>query len=110
MAGGFRIEVEMSANRPAPEHRRPTTFEIPGVMMWTAEPAIAIPPRTVIIGHLFKRGPPRRRVEAFDAADACGLAANDAQQLLRPYWGGYVLVHAEPEVRSEARCGGKRGG
>ncbi len=96
MVGGFRIEVEMSANCPAPERRRPPTFEIPGVMIWTAEPAIAVPPRTVIIGHLFTRGPPSRRVEAFEAGEGDGLAANDAQRLLRQYWGGYVMVHADP--------------
>lgn len=86
----------MTANPPAPKRQQPATFEIPGVRIWTAEPAIAIPPRTVIIGHLFTRGPPSRRVEAFEHGEGDALAANDAQRLLRQYWGGYLMVHADP--------------
>lgn len=97
MPGGFRIEVQLTGNSPVGKLQRPPTFEIPGARIWTAEPAIEIPPRTVIIGHLFTRGPPSRRVETFEPGAGDALAANDAHRLLRQYWGGYLMVHAGPE-------------
>ncbi len=96
MAGGFRIEVELAAQSSAMTRQRRPTFEIPGAAIWTAEPAITIPPRTVIIGHLFSRGPPSCRIVDFEPGEGDGLAANGAHRLLTRYWGGYLMVHADP--------------
>lgn len=96
MAGGFRIEVEFAATIQAQDRQPQPTFEIPGVKIWSTEPAIAIPPRTYFVGHVFTRGPPSRRVTAFEPGEGDALAANHAQRLLRRYWGGYLMVHADP--------------
>ncbi|HET6523516.1 asparagine synthase-related protein [Sphingopyxis sp.] len=50
---------------------------------------------TAIIGYLFKRGPPSRRVMEFSPDEAERLSKSGGRSLLREYWGGYVMIRAD---------------
>lgn len=94
MAGGFRISLSLAANE-AELHRvrgyRPPDFAQPGVALWSSEPLIGMEMGGVVIGHLFTRGPPSRRVNALGPEETRRLTDNP-RSLLADYWGGYVMV------------------
>ena len=60
---------------------------------------MAVDARTVIIGHLFTRGPPSRRVTTLQAIGSEKLLADRGRMLLAEYWGGYVLAHLSVDGR-----------
>src|SRR3546814_8517831 len=66
-------------------------------MLWSDEPMIVIDARTVVLGYLFRKGPPSVRVRERAGEDGSELAAANGRALITGYWGGYVFVH----VRSE---------
>lgn len=96
MAGGFYIDFNVASGRPSEGHRifgRPPDFTVANVMLWSDEPMIAIDARTVVLGYLFRKGPPSVRVREGAGADGSTLAAANGRALLTGYWGGYVFVH-----------------
>ncbi|HET6523210.1 asparagine synthase C-terminal domain-containing protein [Sphingopyxis sp.] len=54
---------------------------------------------TVVVGHLFKRGSPSRRITNLQEIGSEKLLADRGRMLLADYWGGYVLVHARADGR-----------
>src|SRR3546814_11247816 len=56
---------------------------------------IQIDPQTIIIGHLFSRGPPSRRIVSLSPGESQRLAADKARLLLDGYWGGYLMVRID---------------
>ncbi len=98
MAGGFQIEIALQPERELlarSRATRPPTFAFAGVRLWSDEPIIQIDPQTIIIGHLFSRGPPSRRIVSLSPGDGRRLAADKARLLLTAYWGGYVMVRID---------------
>ena len=96
MAGGFYIDFNVASGRPSEGHRifgRPPDFTVANVMLWSDEPMIAIDARTVVLGYLFRKGPPSVRVREGAGADGSALAAANGRALLTGYWGGYIFVH-----------------
>lgn len=67
--------------------------------IWASEPFLAIDEHTVLIGHLFRRGPPSRRVTNLQEIGSEKLLANCGRALLADYWGGYVVVHKGTDGR-----------
>lgn len=100
MSGGFRIEIALqpgsnfSARHGA---ARPPTFTHANVRLWSDEPTIQIDPQTIIIGHLFTRGPPSKRIANLLAGEGQRLAADKGRVLLADYWGGYVMVRIDED-------------
>ena len=96
MAGSFYIDINVTAEKPSAGQEifgRAPDFTAANVMLWSNEPMIAIDARTVIIGYLFRKGPPSVRVREGAGMDGDALAAADGQALITGYWGGYVFVH-----------------
>lgn len=102
MAGGFLIDVafrpdDLSAARagsmPLP------TFSAAGVRLWSDEPTVQIDPQTIIVGHLFSRGPPSTRMMRLPPGEGSRLAADKGRSLLTRFWGGYVMVHVDDAGR-----------
>ncbi|WP_197409114.1 asparagine synthase-related protein [Sphingopyxis sp. A083] len=60
---------------------------------------MAIDEHTVLIGHLFRRGTPSRRVTSLEEIGSETLLADRGRRLLADYWGGYVLVHESADGR-----------
>src|SRR3546814_13490574 len=54
---------------------------------------IVIDARTVVLGYLFRKGPPSVRVRERAGEDGSELAAANGRALITGYWGGYVFVH-----------------
>lgn len=98
MPGGFRIEIALQPDSSFPaRHRatRPPTFMHANLRLWSDEPTIQIDPQTLIIGHLFTRGPPSRRIASLRSGEGERLAADKGRVLLADYWGGYVMVRID---------------
>ncbi|WP_037515040.1 asparagine synthase-related protein [Sphingopyxis sp. LC81] len=98
MTGGFYIDFNAESGKPSEGQSifgRPPDFTVANVMLWSNEPMIAIDARTVVLGYLFRKGPPSVRVHegAGAGADGSALAASSGRALLTGYWGGYIFVH-----------------
>lgn len=101
MPGGFHIHV---ARRPgsAVDYGGPTKpqlFAHGNLRIWASEPSVSIDEHTVLIGHLFRKGPASRRVTDLQGIGSEKLLADRGRALLAEYWGGYVLVHESPDGR-----------
>src|SRR3546814_16479347 len=98
MAGGFQIEIERQVGSEFSARSgamRPPTFAYAGVRLWSDEPMIQIDPQTIIIGHLFSRGPPSSRIVSLSPGEGQRLADDKARLLLDGYWGGYLMVRID---------------
>src|SRR3546814_1707588 len=98
MAGGFYIDVNVAAGKPSEGHeifQRAPDFTVANVMLWSDEPMIVIDARTVVLGYLFRKGPPSVRVRERAGEDGSELAAANGRALITGYWGGYVFVHVK---------------
>ncbi|KTE17802.1 asparagine synthase C-terminal domain-containing protein [Sphingopyxis sp. H115] len=96
MAGGFYIDIGAPAGKPTKGQEifgRAPDFTAANVMLWSDEPMIAIDARTVVLGYLFRKGPPSVRVRERSGVDGDALAAGHGRALITGYWGGYVFVH-----------------
>ncbi|HEX7791262.1 MAG TPA: asparagine synthase-related protein, partial [Afipia sp.] len=95
MAGGFHLHIARrhgsTADYSGPA--RPQLLASGNLCVWAREPFIAVDARTVIIGHLFTRARPSRRVTNLQAIGSEKLLADRGRVLLTQYWGGYVMVH-----------------
>lgn len=101
MAGGFHLHIARRHGS-TPDYcgpARPQILASGNLGVWAREPFVAIDERTVIIGHLFTRGPPSRRVTNLQAIGSENLLADRGRMLLAQYWGGYVMVHASADGR-----------
>ena len=96
MAGGFYIDIDAAAGKHSEGQktfgRRPD-FAAANVKLWSDEPMVAIDARTVVLGYLFRKGPPSVRVREGAGVDGSALAAANGRALITGYWGGYVFVH-----------------
>ncbi|SBV32738.1 Asparagine synthase [uncultured Sphingopyxis sp.] len=96
MTGGFYIDVNLAAGKPSEGQeifQRAPDFTAANVMLWSDEPMIVIDARTVVLGYLFRKGPPSVRVRKGAGEDGSALAAANGRALITGYWGGYVFVH-----------------
>ncbi|MHA4836618.1 asparagine synthase-related protein [Sphingopyxis sp. MSC1_008] len=96
MAGGFYIDINVTAEKPSSGQEifgRAPDFTAANVMLWSDEPMVAIDARTVILGYLFRKGPPSVRVRDWAGVDGSALVAANGRELINGYWGGYVFVH-----------------
>src|SRR3546814_10784977 len=86
MAGGFYIDVNVAAGKPSEGHeifQRAPDFTVANVMLWSDEPMIVIDARTVVLGYLFRKGPPSVRVRERAGEDGSELAAANGRALIR---------------------------
>lgn len=60
--------------------------------VWSDGPAISLGKRGVIVGHLFTRTLPSRRVTHIEQAEYEKLERSSFRSLVRDYWGGYVAI------------------
>lgn len=96
MAGGFYIDFNGAAGKPSEGQRvfgRPPDFTAASVMLWSDEPMIVIDARTVVLGYLFRKGPPSVRICEWTGVAGSALAAANGRALITGYWGGYVFIH-----------------
>jgi len=70
----------------------PLVFEGVGVAVWASGPAIDLGKCGCIVGHLFTRSRPSKRVEQLGEAEIDKIAASGGRSLISDYWGGYVAV------------------
>ncbi|PAL24285.1 asparagine synthase-related protein [Sphingopyxis sp. GW247-27LB] len=103
MAGGYRIQLGSSAKSvalSAHDADLRVSFERAGMRVWSNEPILEISEDAWIIGHLFTRGPPSRRVSRIPDAVLDRFRATGGRSLLRDFWGGYLLIQADGEGRA----------
>ncbi|WP_374551393.1 asparagine synthase-related protein [Sphingobium yanoikuyae] len=62
------------------------------INLWTSDPAVMIGTQGAIIGHLFTRALPSRRIRELNAAETNAAIVTHGQSLIRDYWGGYVAI------------------
>lgn len=98
MSGGYIIEVprragdELVGARAGDVPVFPPAFLHSALRVWSDEPVIPLGAHGCIIGHLFTRELPSRRVWQIDPADAALVIASEGQSLISSHWGGYVLA------------------
>lgn len=101
MAGGFHIRIARPRGSTAtcygPERRQ--ILAEGSLQVSASDPFVPIDTNTVLIGHLFTRGPPSRRVTDLQEVGSDKLLADRGRKLLADYWGGYVLVHKSADGR-----------
>ncbi|MCW6530721.1 asparagine synthase-related protein [Sphingomonas sp. MMSM20] len=68
----------------------PRVFSSERVHVWGSEHCVAIGDRSCLIGHLFTRTRPSRRVSSFSQPEVEAILASRGASLMRDYWGGYV--------------------
>ena len=96
MAGGFYIDIDAPGGKPSKGRQifgRPPDFASANVMLWSNEPIIVIDEKTVVLGYLFRKGPPSVRLHEGGGMDGRSLAAANGRALISGYWGSYVFVH-----------------
>lgn len=70
----------------------PLIFEGIGVAVWASGPVLDLGKRGCVIGHLFTRSRPSKRVAQLGEAEIDKIAASGGRSLVSDYWGGYVAV------------------
>lgn len=98
MAGGFRIEIVLrpdAAPKAGGRFARSPDFRSGRMALWSDEPIVPAGISTLILGHLFRKGPPSSRVFNLDYASAAKLCEDRGCALLSHFWGGYLFVHAD---------------
>lgn len=99
MRGGYRIDLQPMVGN-APRLSSGTQgFALPGVTIHSNEPMIRLGDQGYVIGHLFTRGPPSRRIGELDRTALARIEASAGRALLSDYWGGYVMVLTDSEGR-----------
>lgn len=99
MAGRFIIDINPVAScqaRSVSDMGEPS-FNDPAVRVWSHLPVIGIGSTGCIIGHLFSRKLPRRRVLEFDMETAHAIEASKGRMLLEEFWGAYVAAFVDPD-------------
>lgn len=100
MRGGYSIQLpRRTGSQPAdqsPGAARPV-FRHPEMTIWSAEPTIALGKHGCIIGHLFTRELPSRRIRAVDGDMLARILRSGGRSLLSECWGGYVAAFVEPD-------------
>ncbi|MFN3820424.1 asparagine synthase-related protein [Blastomonas sp.] len=94
MAGHFRIELSSGSEAGAgtdPTNGCPA-FVDPAVRVWSDTPVIRIGDHGCIIGHLFERVEPSRRITTLDDVTVQAILASEGRSLLTDFWGAYVAV------------------
>lgn len=106
MAGGFRIDLPRRGSEGPPaaiyENIQATApvFTHPAMTVWSDEPFISLGDHGCIIGHLFARGLPSRRIRHADDAMIADIYRTGGQSLIASHWGGYVLALVAGEGRT----------
>ncbi|EKU75012.1 asparagine synthase-related protein [Sphingobium yanoikuyae] len=62
------------------------------ISLWTSDPVVMIGTQGAIIGHLFTKALPSRRIKELDAAETNAAIITHGQSLIRDYWGSYVAI------------------
>lgn len=94
MSGRYLCAAGMDAGAricPAPADL-PLVFEGIGVAVWASGPVVDLGKRGCIVGHLFTRTRPSKRVEQLYEAEIDKVAASGGRSLVSDYWGGYAAV------------------
>lgn len=76
----------------APAEMLPVQFATGFVEVRTAAPIIKLGEGGCIIGHLFSRDIPSRRITHIEPAQSMRILLSAGRSLLTDYWGGYVAV------------------
>ena len=100
MPGGYRIHLPRGASEASnadDEQARSPTFAHLAMTIWSDEPSISLGDHGCIIGHLFTRHLPSRRVDRLDRAAVDRILASHGRSLLTDYWGGYLLALVLPD-------------
>lgn len=90
--GGYRISLPRSIAGPAPDLPSGAIYSHATMTVWTEEPVISLGGHGCIIGRIFTRELPSRRVEVADPEMVDAIVRTDGRVLLNEYWGGYVLA------------------
>lgn len=83
---------EVSPTAIAPPQMLPVVFATGYVEVRTAGPIIKLGEAGCIIGHLFSRDIPSRRITQIEPALSTRILLSAGRSLLTDYWGGYVAV------------------
>lgn len=67
-------------------------FSFRGTEVWSTAHVVKLGENGVVIGHLFSRSLPSRRVITIAPQDVDRIIASKGENLLQDYWGGYVAV------------------
>ncbi len=81
------------------ESGMPIAFSSPHICVWASHDVIQLAEGGVLIGHLFARTLPSRRVTELPPAKARRILGTDGAELFRDYWGGYVAFLQHPNGR-----------
>ena len=99
MPGRYLVELPLRAlsrrdrAKPAMLERR---YHHPAASIWSDTPIIALGDRGCIVGHLFSRTIPSRRIRRLDSGALDRIFHTDGHALLTDYWGGYVAIYISP--------------
>ena len=70
----------------------PPVFAHPAMRVWSDEPCIRLGNHGCIVGRLFTRQLPSRRVNEADDAMIADIIRSGGRSLIASHWGGYVLA------------------
>lgn len=85
----------MTAGRYLARLGRPSASAAPGpaaLQLWADAPVIALGTSGAIVGHLFPRTIPSRRVTALREEEIARIVATGGARLVDDYWGGYCAI------------------
>lgn len=95
MPGGYRIYLprrQTECSSDFDEREAAPVFIHPAMTIWSDEPIILLGEKGCLIGHLFTREQPSKRVEQFKPEEIEKIVESGGRSILRDYWGGYVLA------------------
>lgn len=90
----------MTAGRFLARLSRPSASAAPGpatLQLWADAPVIALGTCGAIVGHLFTRTVPSRRVTALREEEVARIVATGGAQLIADYWGSYCAAIDGPD-------------
>ena len=90
--------LKADASAPATPRREGMALALAhtSLQIWAAGPTVPLGDHGLVVGHLFTRSAPYRRVTRFTRREADRIAASRGEVLLRDYWGGYAAFLIEP--------------
>lgn len=94
MAGHYRIEIShrQDVGQSAAGGNAVPSFVAGAGRVWSDTPVIPIDTHGCVIGHLFSRTDPSRRITEFAADEVLAIRASGGRSLLGDFWGAYVAV------------------
>lgn len=91
-AGRYIVRLGDATSRAQMASHGRAIFDNATVQVWSDAPVLALGKYGMVVGHLFTRQTPSRRVTALSEECVSRIIASNGQKLIDDYWGGYVAA------------------